>query len=107
VTRTEHFNYIGNITRLMDEITAELKPGKRWSYWAPLIRAARMEHQRNEAAFEDQIRELENAVELLEELGPEHALEFRRRTYPTLYPRPEESEVGTLGIALVNSTRGR
>lgn len=39
-------------------------------------------------AFEDQARELENAVGLLEELGPEHALEFRRRTYPDLYPRP-------------------
>lgn len=95
------------VETLLNEVEVAMKHTARWSYWAPLIRAARMEHQRNEAAFSDQIRELENAVELLEELGPEHALEFRRRTYPTLYHRPEESEVGTLGIALVNSTRGR
>lgn len=95
------------IIRLIEEAEAELKPFKRWSYWKQVIDAARKDHHRNEAAFDDQSRELENAVTLLEELGPEHALEFRRRTYPTLYPRPEESEVGTLGIALVNSTRGR
>ena len=84
---TELFNPIGNITRLMDEAEAEFGPGNRWSYWLPLIAAARAEYERNEAAFDDQTRELENAVTLLEELGPEHALEFRRRTYPTLYPR--------------------
>lgn len=89
---------IGAIIRLIEEAQAELKPGPRWSYWKRVIDAARTEHHRNEAAFDDQTRELENAVTLLEELGPEHALEFRRRTYPTLYPRPEENEVGILPI---------
>lgn len=43
--------------------------------------------QELEAAFDDQTRELETAVSLLEELGAEHALEFRRRAYPNLYTR--------------------
>ena len=84
-----HFNSIGNIVRLMDEAEAEFGPCSRWSYWLPLIKAARKEHHMNESAFEGQQEELETAVALLEELGPEHALEYRRRAYPTLYPRPE------------------
>lgn len=39
-------------------------------------------------AFDGQTKELETAVALLEELGAEHALEYRRRAYPDLYPRP-------------------
>jgi len=107
--RVEELEYAtlttGNIIRLIEEITAELKPGNRWSYWKKVIESARHEHHRNEAAFDDQSRELEIAVTLLEELGSEHALEFRRRTYPTLYPRPDEPGVGSLGRALINSTR--
>lgn len=76
------------IFRLINEAEAELCRGVRASYWQPVVDAARSENERNEAAFDDQTRELENAVTLLEELGPEHAMEFRRRTYPTLYPRP-------------------
>ena len=40
-----------------------------------------------EAAFDDQTRELENAICLLDERHPETALEYRQRTYPNLYPR--------------------
>lgn len=46
------------------------------------------ERDRLSDAFGDQARELETAVKLLEELGAQHALEFRRRAYPELYPRP-------------------
>jgi hypothetical protein len=102
---TEHFNPIGNITRLMDEVMVELKPGKRWSYWMPLIKAARREHNRNEAAFDDQNRELEIALEVM---TPEQRTEYRNRTYPTLHPRePEDAEFGTVGEALCNATRER
>ena len=69
-----------HIFRLINEAEAELCRGVRASYWQPVVDAARAENERNEAAFDDQTRELENDVTLLEELGQEHALEFRRRT---------------------------
>ena len=59
--------------------------------------SARVEAIRDEqqnqllAAFDQQADELRIAVALLEELGPEHALEFRRRAYPALYPRTEQT----------------
>jgi len=77
----------GQIFRLINEAEAELCRGVRASYWKPVIEAAREENKRNEAAFEDQTRELEIAVGLLEELGEEHAHEYRMRAYPALYPR--------------------
>ncbi len=82
---------IGSIKRLIDEAEAELCIGPRASYWLPVVQAARDEFKGWELAFDDQTRELENAVALLEELGPEHALEYRRRTYPTIYPRFTEA----------------
>lgn len=81
---------IGSIKRLIDEAEAQLCAGPRASYWCPIIQAARDELKVWDLAFNDQTRELENAVAMLEELGPEHALEYRRRTYPGLYPRNEE-----------------
>lgn len=45
----------------------------------------RAQRDRYVAAFEDQDKELEIAVELLEELGQAH--EFRCRAYPNLYGR--------------------
>ncbi len=78
---------IGNVERLLKEMTVVMSHTRLWSYWEPLIEAAKREHRRNEAAFDGQSRELEIAYELLEELGPEHILEYRRRAYPSLWKR--------------------
>lgn len=57
--------------------------------WAVVkLAEARSEVAKLGEAFDAQTLELETAVALLEELGAEHALEYRRRAYPTLYPRP-------------------
>ena len=70
---------------LLDELEAQLKPTKRWSFWADRIEAIRLLTKRDTEAFEDQTRELEIAVGLLEELGQAH--EYRCRAYPKLYKR--------------------
>ena len=70
---------------LLDELEAQLKPTKRWSFWAERIEAIRLLTKRDTEAFEDQTRELEIAVGLLEELGQSH--EYRCRAYPKLYKR--------------------
>ena len=73
------------VDKLLDELTAELEPTKRWSFWADRIEAVRLDTRRNKEAFDDQSRELEIAVGLLEELGQAH--EYRCRAYPKLYRR--------------------
>lgn len=78
---------IGQIDRLIREVIAHHEPLQRGDYWVQQAELAREELTANELAFDDQSRELDIAVGLLEELGPEHALEYRRRAYPTLYPR--------------------
>ena len=70
---------------LLDELEAQLKPTKRWSFWADRIEAIRLLTKRDTEAFEDQTRELEIAVGLLEELGQAH--EYRCRAYPKIYKR--------------------
>ena len=77
----------GNVQRLFEELEVAMSHTQRWSYWGPLIDAAKREHRRNEAAFDGQSRELETACTLLEELGPEHIHEYRCRAYPKLYKR--------------------
>lgn len=83
-------NQVGGfaLERLINEVEANLCSGPRASYWRPVVQAARMEYHRGESAFNDQTRELEIAVRLLEEIGANHAMEYRYRAYPNLWPRP-------------------
>lgn len=84
---SEQLGEIGNVERLLKELEVAMKHTQRWSYWKPLIAAAKREHRRGEAGFDGQSKELEAACELLEELGPEHLHEYRMRAYPTIWKR--------------------
>ena len=53
------------VTRLCEELEAELKGTPRWSYWRGVIKDARQYHQKLGRAFDDQSRELEIACEVM------------------------------------------
>jgi hypothetical protein len=75
------------IQRMLTEAEAELSHTLRWTYWEPVIKEAWGEHDKMQRAFDDQTRELENALSFL---TPEQLTEFRRKTYPDLHvPKPK------------------
>ena len=53
------------------------------------VAALKAKLEEEEKAFDSQTTELENAVQVLEEVHPDCAMEFRYRTYPGLHNRPE------------------
>lgn len=69
---------------LFAEVEAELKPTARWSYWAPILKRARVAHRDLARGFDGQSRELDIAFEVM---TPEQRAEYRHRAYPKLYPR--------------------
>lgn len=72
------------VTRLCEELEAELEGAPRWSYWRGVIEDARHEQAKLGKAFDAQSRELEIACEVM---TPEQLTEYRHRAYPKLYPR--------------------
>lgn len=70
------------IETLVNEVTAELQTTSRWSYWKPIVKAARIAHTRLQKAFNNQSRELDIAISFL---TSEQLTKFRQKVYPTLH----------------------
>jgi hypothetical protein len=73
-----------SVETLLVEVEVEMKCTARWSYWAPVIKRARVTHWNMKRLWDEQSKELEIALELM---TPEQLAEYRHRAYPKLYPR--------------------
>ena len=72
------------VETLLNEVEVVMKHTARWSYWAPVIKRARVGYRNLSRGFDGQTKELEIACELM---TPEQLTEYRHRAYPKLYPR--------------------
>jgi hypothetical protein len=72
------------VETLLAEVEVEMKCTARWSYWAPVIKRARVAYRNLARGFDAQSKELGIACELM---TPEQLTEYRHRAYPKLYPR--------------------
>jgi hypothetical protein len=72
------------VETLLNEVEVEMKYTARWSYWAPVVKRARVAYRDLGRGFDVQSKELDIACELM---TPEQLAEYRHRAYPKLYPR--------------------